>query len=183
MADRSVRAAGEDDAEAVAAVQAAAWRTAYHRVLPAYLLDGLDGPEARQRWRQAVTDPPSPRHRLLVACAGADVVGMAAFGPAQDPDLDPEVDAEVHVLAVDPAVARQGHGSRLLAAVVDHLRGDGFSRAHMWLLPSDTALERLLSATGWGPDGTRRTADLRGDGEVVLGQVRMHTGLDAEPVV
>jgi GNAT superfamily N-acetyltransferase len=63
-------------------------------------------------------------HRLLVACAGDQVVGLAAIGPSQDPDAGSAA-GEVTVLAVHPDARRQGHGSRLLNASVDLLAEAG----------------------------------------------------------
>ena len=60
----------------------------------------------------------------LVACAGDQVVGLAAVGPSQDPDAG-GAQGEVTVLGVHPDARRQGHGSRLLNASVDLLREAG----------------------------------------------------------
>ena len=50
----------------------------------------LDEADLARMWRDSLQAPPSPRHRLLVACAGDQVVGLAAFGPSDDRDADPE---------------------------------------------------------------------------------------------
>ena len=36
----------------------------------------VDTEAVRDQWHAAITNPPSPRHRVLTACAGADVVGV-----------------------------------------------------------------------------------------------------------
>lgn len=180
MADASVRVAGPDDAGSIADVQAAAWRSTYASLLPADVLADLGSPAAQEQWRQAVAAPPSPRHRVLVALAGADVVGFTAFGPSEDTDLVAEVDAEITALSVLPGRSREGHGSRLVNATVDHLRGDGFLYVRVWLgLPGgpDDALHRFLAGAGWAEDGARRRLDLHGDASVVVPQVRLHAAI------
>jgi GNAT superfamily N-acetyltransferase len=177
VADVSVRAATVDDAPAVAAAQAAAWHDTFAGSLPPAVLDQLRGAAAVEQWRLAVSEPPSPRHRLLVAVAGDGVVGFAALAPAGDPDLDPAVDAEIVALSVEPAHGREGHGSRLVNASVDFLRGDGFRTAHVWLTETDTALRSFLEAAGWADDGARRSLDLHGDGAVVITQLRLGVGI------
>jgi GNAT superfamily N-acetyltransferase len=184
VADSSVRAASPDDAEAIAGVQALAWRTAYADLLPAEVLDELDSPDAREQWRLAVSSPPSPRHRVLVAMSGADVVGFASFGPAEDPDLVAMVDAELAALSVRPDRLREGHGSRLVNAAVDHLRGDGFLHVRVWLAEpggADDRLRAFLSGAGWAQDGARRELDLHGDGRLVVPQVRLHAAIGSAP--
>ena len=183
MADVSVRAATPDDVTAIAAVQSAAWRADYAGLLPAEVLADLDSPAVVEQWRQAVTGPPSPRHRVLAALAGPEVVGFAAFGPAEDPDLDTAVDAEVAALCVSPDRTRAGHGSRLVNATVDYLVGDGFLHAHVWLAAAgagDDRLRRFLTDAGWAEDGARRELDLHGDASLVVPQVRLRAVIGTE---
>lgn len=176
--DAGVRPARIDDAPAVAAVQAAAWRASYADLLPADVLAELTAESLAPRWDEAIRTTPSPRHHLLVATAGGTVVGFATAAPGGDPDLDPEHDADLLELVVGPTARGAGHGSRLLAAVADVLRGDGFARMHHWVSAADADLRRFLLEAGWGPDGASRELDLRGDGEVVVAQERLHTSLE-----
>ena len=176
-ADAGVREARRADAAAVADIQVRAWRHAYRDLLPAGVLDRVTGPDAleawRERWADAAANPPSPRHRLLVAVASDLVVGFAAHAPAEDPDLDAATTAELITLLVDPLHARAGHGSRLLAATVDLLREDGFTTLISWAFEKDEVTRAFLGGAGWAPDGTARTLDM---GEPVR-QVRLHTDI------
>jgi GNAT superfamily N-acetyltransferase len=183
MADLSVRLATVRDASAIAAAQSAAWHQTFGATLPPAVLDQLRGAQAVAQWRAAVLTPPTPRHRVLVAAAGDDVVGFAALAPAGDPDLDPDDDAEIVALSVAPEHLRAGHGSRLVNASVDTLRDAGFQTAHVWVPDTDDRLRSFLEAAGWADDGARRHLDLRGDGEVVVGQLRLGTtiGSSADP--
>ncbi|GAA3949638.1 hypothetical protein GCM10023085_35220 [Actinomadura viridis] len=180
MADVGVRPARRADTAAVADIQVRAWRQAYRDLLPAGVLDELTGPDAREvwreRWTEAVTAPPGPRHRLLVAVSSDLVVGFAAHAPAEDePDHDPAVTAELLALLVDPLHTGAGHGSRLLAATVDLLREDGFRTLITWAFERDEVLRGFLGSAGWAPDGTARDLDM---GEPVR-QIRLHTDITA----
>jgi GNAT superfamily N-acetyltransferase len=178
VADMSVRLATVRDAEAVAAAQSAAWHDTFGGTLPPAVLDQLRGPDAVAQWQAAVLSPPSPRHRLLVAVAGDDVVGFAALAPAEDPDLEADGDAEIVALSVEPARLHEGHGSRLVNAAVDHLREAGFRAAHVWVTDTDDRLRGFLEGAGWADDGARRRLDLHGDGVVVVGQLRLGASID-----
>lgn len=175
MADVGVRDAILSDAAAVAEIQVRAWKAAYGPFMPAEPLAEMTASAEpwRERWAEAVAAPPSPRHRLLVAVADGLVTGFTAFAPASDPDLDPETDAELVALAVDPARAGEGHGSRLLAAAADLLREHAFRTAVTWVFTEDAALRSFLEPAGWAPDGARRTLALEREVELV----RMHTSL------
>lgn len=174
-ADVSVRAARAAEAEAVAAVQVAAWTERYARLLPAGVLAGLDPAAVAAQWRAAVERPPTPRHVLLVALEGAAVRGFAAIGPATDEDA--RGSGELLTLLVLPGAERRGHGSRLLQAAAAHWRDLGWAEAVAWVLDGDTVLRDFLLAAGWGSDGATRGLDT---GEREVGQVRLHTDLREE---
>jgi len=155
VADASVRLARVSDAPAVGVVQAALWTGAYAGSVPADVLAGFQPPAFAAVWRESLTHPPSRAHRLLVGCAGEQVVAMAAVGPSADPDAS-EADAEVLVLGVHPGARRQGHGSRLLHAVADTVRGSNATVLRVWLPAGDHVLRGFLEAAGFGPDGAVR---------------------------
>lgn len=164
VADVSVRPARPEDAERVARVQLATWRTAYGDLLPPGVLD-VPEVEVAAVWLRAVEVPPSPRHRVLVAMDGAELVGLAASEPVDDA-------VELSALLVEPRWGRRGHGSRLLAASVDHWRGDGAALAVTWSWEADEATASFLASSGWEPDGTARSLDTG------QRQVRWHVALE-----
>ena len=171
VADVSVRPARPEDAERVATVQLSTWRTAYS-FLPD---DALDVPleQAAALWLRAIEVPPSPTHRVLVAMEGDELVGFAASGPAEDEGADA---VEVATLLVEPRWGRRGHGSRLLAATVDHWRGDGATTAVSWVWERDVASQAFLTGAGWEPDGAARGLDT---GLRIERQVRLHADVSA----
>ncbi len=181
-----VRAARAADAAELARVQVASWRHGYAGVVPEELLGELTGPEAtaawRERWLEAITNPPSSRHRVHVAvedaadenaggAASRVVVGFASAGPANDADRWAGTDAELYELRVLPERTGHGHGSRLLHAVAETLIEDGFRTACTWALEGDAKLRGFLESSGWAADGAR--ADL--DVGVRLPAIRLHT--------
>ena len=174
-ADVSARIAWADDAEAIAAVQARAWREMYADVLPAEAFE----PRAEQ-WRALLGKPADARQRVLVAMDRHRVVGFALTAPATDPDRDPLVDGEVADLTVDPTERGRGHGSRLLQAAVDTLRADRFDRAVTWMVATDDALRGFLTSAGWAADGAHRELDLDGTGATTVRQIRLHSDLTPE---
>jgi GNAT superfamily N-acetyltransferase len=173
-----VRPARAGDASDLARVQVASWRSGYADVVPGDLLAELTGDEAAgvfcDRWRDAVTNPPTSRHRVLVAVeADRAVAGFASVGPATDADRWPGTDASLYELRVMPELTGRGHGSRLLQAVADTLAKDGFHTVDTWVLEADSTLLGFLEAAGWAADGARAELDL-GTGVPV---VRLHTAI------
>ncbi|WP_375494001.1 GNAT family N-acetyltransferase [uncultured Jatrophihabitans sp.] len=175
MADVSVRTATEADAQQLGRIQVDTWRLAYAQVLPEPVLSGLTPDLAAGQWASAITAPPSAQHHVLVALEQQWLVGFAASGPVVDvePD-DPPADttSELALVLVEPRWGRRGHGSRLLAATVDHARADGMTRGVCWIPEQDEVTREFLVSAGWAPDGLARALDT-GAGE--LRQIRLQT--------
>jgi len=195
-----VREARASDAAGLARVQVASWRASLAGLLPDAVLAELTSAEAEQRWAgrwlEAITKPPTSRHRVHVAVtqpsslpsiesrslpspateAAAELAGFAAAGPAIDADLWPGTDAELYELHVLPELTGQGHGGRLLHAVADTLAEDGFRTAYTWALSADDSRLEFLESAGWAPDGSHSNLDMG----VKVHVVRLHTRLSPE---
>lgn len=176
--DAGVRGARPADADAVGAVHAASWGLDYATLLPARA-GSVDPVALAAAWREAITAPPTPRHRVMVATAGADLVGFVAFGPSTDGDAQ-VADAELVALLVDPAAQRRGHGSRLLNAGVDVLREIGFEQVRVWVPEPDAPRLAFLTAAGFVPDGAARVLDAAGDGTTTVREVRVAAAVPAQ---
>ena len=149
--------------------------------MPDTLLAELTSDEAiglwRDRWAEAITNPPTSRHHVLAAVqdgltpGARELVGFISAGPASDADRWPGTDGELYELRVLPEQTGHGHGSRLLHAVADTLAGDGFHTASAWALEADSALRDFLTSSGWAADGARGELDVG----VSVPVLRLHT--------
>ena len=184
MALGFVRPARPEDAAEIARIQLVTWRTAYRRMFPPHVLANLDEAYLARGWHEAIGEPPSARHRVLIAVEQGDssawVVGFAASGPADEqalapgePELGDDV-AAITELLIEPRWNRRGHGSRLLAAVVDLWREDGFATAVAWAYEQDKPMQKFLASAGWETDGAGRALDVD---DMLVPQVRFHVSL------
>ncbi|HEV2450337.1 MAG TPA: GNAT family N-acetyltransferase [Streptosporangiaceae bacterium] len=172
------------DAGDLARIQVARWREDYAGLVPADVLGELTSGEAEARWRehwaQSLKQPPTSRHRVLVAGArrtgtGRVVAGFAAFGPATDADRWPATDAELYELCVEPRQRKHGHGSRLLNAAAETLAEDGFGTVSAWVLEGDSGAQEFLRSAGWATDGARGELDMG----TAVPLIRMHVRVEA----
>jgi len=177
-----VRPARASDAEQLARVQVASWRAGFAGIVPPDLLGELTSGEAegvwRDRWREAIANPPTSRHHVLTAVTEAlprEVVGFVSAGPATDADRWPGTDAEIYEFRVSPERTGQGHGGRLMHAAADTLAADGFHTVSIWVLQADASLRRFLESAGWAADGARGELDVGASVPVV----RLHTAISA----
>lgn len=172
----SCRLALPSEARQLAAIQRRSWEAMFPAAVADHLLSALDLAAMTAEWEEAIQRPPLAQFRVLVATSRGRLVGFAAIGPSDDPDAHPAHDALVAEFVIDPPAQRGGHGSRLLNAVADTLRADGFERGTWWVRSTDDALRRFLESAGWGADGAHQTVATPG-GEATIKLIRLHTDL------
>ncbi len=113
-----IRDATPADAEAIARVHVAAWRSTYRGLLPDDLLANLSEADRARYWRDQTeaigTD--ATRGTVLVA-EGEDgtVVGFASAGPEREPDAG--FDAELYAIYLLEDHQGRGLGRRLVEQV------------------------------------------------------------------
>ncbi len=194
MADVDVRPARPDEAGEVARIQRMSWARAGSSVIPTTVLDRLVADEVVSRWAATIQAPPTPAHHVLVARERDTIVGMVAFGPADESDAALERDAdepaasaadhvpvaEIATMLVEPRYGRRGHGSRLLAATVDIARADGVGALITWVPENDVSARTFFGSAGWAEAGWIRTLDADG---TPLREVCLHTSiLESDPM-
>ena len=176
--ESSVRPARPTDAADIARVQRVTWRTAYRELLPAAVLDEWDDDAVAARWADSISTPPTPGHGVLVATENGAVVGFLAHGPAElQPGEASSADGptgELQALLVEPRWGRRGHGSRLLAAVVDLVVPTGVRRLQVWVPTADEVTAAFLTSAGWAVDGWTRALDA---GTTTIHEQRWHAAL------
>lgn len=151
----SVRLALPGEAASIAAIQRRGWLQTQPGVADV-LLRTVSLEAMTKAWLRAIMAPPLAQFRVLVAVGDDRVAGFAAIGPADDPDAVAGKDGLVAEFVIDPQAQRRGHGSRLLNAVADTLRTDGFVRATWWIPTTDDPLRRFVTESGWAADGAHR---------------------------
>lgn len=178
MADVSVRPARQADVAEIARIQVDTWRTGYRNLLPAPIIESLSAESVAPAWAQAVEAPPTGQHHVLVAQEQQWLVGFAAVAPvdsAEEGIADVSHTAQIAPLLVEPRWGHRGHGSRLLAAAVDHARDDGFTRLITWVPSGDGASLSFYRSAGWDTDGFARILDT-GAGE--MREIRLHVAVE-----
>jgi GNAT superfamily N-acetyltransferase len=157
-----LRDATPADARAIATVVVASWRAAYRGLMPDEVLAGLSVSDRERFWSDALIAG-EPRTSVVVVTS-ARVVGFAASGPPLNPAdrADPAL-GDLYALYLDPDSWGRGIGARLHTAVLDRLRGCGFTSAGLWILDGNERARRFYLRHGWidtgrtqvdrGPDG------------------------------
>ncbi|OKL47510.1 hypothetical protein BSR29_03580 [Boudabousia liubingyangii] len=155
QADNSVRAARPEDSQVCAQLVADEIKARVAAVNPDLLPQlepSLDLNALAQSWEQAITQEDG--ELVLVATEAGKVVGFAALLPTEEASK-----AEISAFSVLDGHRRQGHGSRLLQALVDHAQGV-HEEIQIWLPRIDEAKTRFFNSAGFGPTGPQRALQL-----------------------
>lgn len=111
----NLRSATTADAEAIAALHAASWRSTYGSVLSAAFIENVVPSERRAVWTQRLAAPKANQH-VVVAESNRTVVGFACAFTAEHAEWGSYLDN----LHVSSAMQGQGLGKALIASVARH---------------------------------------------------------------
>lgn len=139
----SVRPARIADAAAIARVHVASWRSTYRGLLTDEFLDSLDEATYTQRWGRILAEGSS---RVYVASRGEDVVGFASGG--RERAGEDGFEGELYAIYVVREAQGQGHGRRLVEAVVTGLRELGLEDMIVWVLRDNPSARRFYERLG-----------------------------------
>lgn len=131
--------------------------------------DGFAPPPATADRCRSKFDLPIVSWRVLRDAGG----GVRGFGLVTAPGTgraqDPADAAYLSLLAVAPAAQRGGHGTALLAALLDDARQAGHPRAVLHVLTDNEAAVHLYLSRGWSTVGESFAHALDGRPTVTLG--------------
>jgi len=144
----TIRPAGLDDAPAIAAIHAAAWRETYAGLLPAAMIAALTVETRLAVWTRILGDPDSGT-AVEVAEGPAGLVGFGSCGTQRSAELAADgFDGEVSAIYVLRAAQRRGTGGALMAALATHLRQSGHRAASLWVLHDNAMARRFYERLG-----------------------------------
>lgn len=162
----SVRPATLGDEDAIGRIQIDSWVGALGERLGRKRHEAFDRAAIVAGWASSIASPPTEGHKVFVATCDGAVVGFAAVAPPN----------QIVAFEIDPERRRRGHGSRLLAAAVDHLKAHGATEMKLWSLSNDKVRQHFLKSAGFAEAGISR--ELEGPG-IAIPERLWHASLEA----
>src|ERR1700682_5679493 len=138
-----VRPATLNDAEAIARVNVATWRSAYRGLLPDDFLAALDAANYAERWTRLIGEGAS---LVFVAEEPDGIVGFASGGRERAGEHGFE--GELYAIYVLESAERRGHGHELVRAVVGALREMKLRDMIVWVLRDNTSARHFYEQLG-----------------------------------
>lgn len=158
----NIRSARIEDASQIAVIHVQSWQGAYRGLLPQTFLDGLHPSQRIGGWQRSLSEMDRDRAGILVADAGASLLGFISYSPTRDDDADPERVGEIQAIYLVPAAWSKGIGRQLMDAALGRLIDAGFDQATLWVLDSNARARRFYEAGGWSADGAIMQDESRG---------------------
>lgn len=155
MTEFIIREAVVADALGRARVHVETWQHAYRGQMPDALLDGLSVEHRAEGHTQRLSNP-ARRSHSLVAAVDDTILGFCDVGASREPDAD-EQDGELYALYVHPGAMGKSVGSALIDEGVRQLRAEGFTRATLWVLTTNTRARQFYERKGWSADGVSKS--------------------------
>ncbi|GAC1691733.1 MAG: GNAT family N-acetyltransferase [Candidatus Dormibacteraceae bacterium] len=138
-----VRRATLGDAEAIARVHVATWRSAYRDLLPPDFLASLSEAHYAERWKRVIGDETVA---VFVAEEPGGVVGFASGGRERAGEEGYE--GELYAIYILDAAEHHGHGRELVRAVADALREKNLPNMIVWVLRDNAPARQFYERLG-----------------------------------
>ena len=137
IAERAIRHARPDDAEAIARVHVETWRSTYAGLVPDHYLLGMSVQGQALRWKKLLRRLPRGQGVLVAATPDGAVVGFGSWAPARN--RPPPASGEIQTLYVAVDWQGRGLGAALLANLLRALATEGHADAYLWVLAENPA--------------------------------------------
>lgn len=140
----TVRDAATDDVAAIQHVARATWHAAYDEILGP---DAVDEQVAEWYRDDVVTDAVESDDVVYLVASDEDVVGYASAGPSEQ--VDDDATAQLYTIYVARDYWGDGIGSRLLDAVIEQLREQGYDAVRINVLEENDVGRSFYESHGF----------------------------------
>ena len=143
-----VREARVNDANAIAEIYTASWKSTYADILPESLLNSLSVESLSKEWTGKIERGDSS---IYVAESKGEIIGFAELGSNEDEDLKNEkLDiVELHALYFHPSTVNQGLGTQMWGVLEEQLIG---KLVVLWVLRDSSDARHFYIKHGFEQD-------------------------------
>ena len=124
-----IRSATTEDAESIARVHIASWKSTYQNIVPASYLDQLSLSERTKMWNNILE---KRQQGTFVAIEKQQIIAFADCGSNRNKDLNFE--GELFALYLLEGHQGKGLGKKLFFTCTDHLKESGIKSMCTWVL-------------------------------------------------
>jgi ribosomal protein S18 acetylase RimI-like enzyme len=168
----AMREATTEDADALARLHVASWRSAYAGLLPSEMLAALDVVKRADAWRAILSDASGTAY---LASDAQDVLGFVHVCPSRDEHESAHPIGEITSIYVASQAWGKGIGKKLLDRGLRQLVELGHGEATLWVLEGNQRACQFYERQHFVRDGATKVHPSSG-----LTEVRYRCGLKSE---
>jgi len=127
-----IRQAELQDADAIANVHVASWRTTYRGLVPDSYLSDLSVVQRVEMWKRQLSGAERSKNIYVAETEQGEIIGFASGGRSRSEQLPYE--GELYAVYLLEAYQRQGIGRKLMVSVCAQLRESGYQSMLVWAL-------------------------------------------------
>ncbi|WMT38848.1 GNAT family N-acetyltransferase [Paenibacillus sp. D2_2] len=127
-----IRHAVLQDAEAIANVHVASWRTTYRGVVPDSYLSDLSAQKRAEMWKRQLSGTEQSMNIFVAETEQGEIIGFASGGRSRSDQLPYE--GELYAIYLLEVYQRLGIGRKLMLSVGSQLRETGYRSMLVWAL-------------------------------------------------
>jgi GNAT superfamily N-acetyltransferase len=150
-----VREGTPEDTDAIVAVTATGWRTAYRDIVAPEKLADLPVARWRHEVHVGLRRPVDDAFTYVAEIDGEFAGYCYVAAPSREPDLGPEV-AELVAIYVQPGRWRQGGGGALMSAAMERLSRLPYDEVVLWTFKENAPALAFYERHGWSRDGEEK---------------------------
>jgi ribosomal protein S18 acetylase RimI-like enzyme len=150
-----VREATPDDTEAIVAVTAMGWRTAYRDIVAPERLADLPVARWRHEIQVGLLRPVDDAFSYVAEIDGEFAGYCFVAAPSRESGLGPNA-AELVAIYVEPDRWRQGAGEALMNAAMLRLAGLPYEEVVLWTFKENAPAIAFYERHGWSRDGEEK---------------------------
>ena len=129
-----------DNRDAISMIYEESWKYAYRGIVPQEFLDDL--PESR--WVEKIG---TPGWYNMVCIENGEYIGTSSFGRSRFEEYPDS--GEVITIYLLPEYMGKGYGSKLMDAVMNELRKQGYKEVFLWVLEDNIRARRFYENFGF----------------------------------
>ena len=150
MSGVKIRAATDNDIQAIAEIHVLSFQTAYRGIVPDEFLNAINVDNRVHGWRS--TYDKYPRNLTVAVLPNDYVLGFCCAGPVVDTQKNAPYEFEIYGLHVRQECRRTGIGTQLLNdAFARALKSEQFTTAIVWTLTELVESRRFYERHGGAP--------------------------------
>lgn len=148
----TIRESEVSDALGIATVHVKSWQKTYRGQVPDEYLENLSISDRASKIEKMIEENRNKKVHNFVIEIDKLIVGILTVGVNREDDLPSDV-GELYGIYIHPDYEGKGYGSMLMNHAIETLRSEGYKKATLWVLVTNTKARSWYEHKGWKIEG------------------------------